>query len=89
MLGIPTFTKHYYGIDQCDCEYYHPYGRPNKFNKIKNPCTNRISRCPVSKCLSNVWKYNYQQYFNEKHEDEDYPQEMLIEVAEVKFHKSK
>ena len=54
--------KQYYGIDQCDCEYYHMYGRAKKFNKSNNPCTNRILRCPVTKCLSNVWIYNYQQH---------------------------
>ena len=80
--------KQYYGIGQCDSEY-HMYGRGKKINKTKNPCNNRILHSPVSNCLSNVWIYNYQQHFNEKHEDKEYPQEMLIEVAEVDFHKSK
>ena len=81
--------KQYYGIGDCDCDYYYMYGKAKKFNKIKNPCTNRILRCPVGKCLSNVWIYNFQQHFNEKHENKDYPQEMLIDAAEVDFHKSK
>ena len=81
--------KCFYGIDKCDCKYFHIYGKAKKFNKKNNPCTNRILRCPISKCLSNVWIYNYQQHFNEKHDNEEYPPEMMIDAAEVDFHKSK
>ena len=82
-------SKQFYGIEEYDCEYYYNYGKTKKFNKIRNPCTNRVLPCPVGKCLSIVWVYNYQQHFNEKHANEEYPKEMLIEEVEVDFHKSK
>ena len=80
--------KHYYGIKECDCVYYFNYGRAKKFHKTSNPCTNRVLSCPVDKCLSNVWIYNFRQHFNDKHINEKYPEEMLIDAAEVKFHKN-
>ena len=55
----------------------------------QHPMYKQNSCYPVSKCLSNVWIYNYQQHFNEKHENEEFPKEMLIDAAEVTFHKTK
>ena len=36
-------------------------------------------------CLSNVWVYNFQIHFDEKHSDEEFPKEMVIAEEEKKF----
>ena len=80
----------YYSIVKKDgcwgCEYYFPYGKGKKFNKKTNPCTNRLLRCPLS-CVSDVWRYNFPFHFDEKHSNnnEDFPEEMVIEEAEKTF----
>ena len=56
----------------------------NLIKKI-NPCTNRIDRCPIKGCLSNVWLYCFQFHFDEKHNGEDFPEEMIIAEEERKW----
>ena len=39
----------------------------------------------MADCLTDVWSYNFEEHFNEKHEGEDYPENMVISDAEKKF----
>ena len=78
-------SKKIFGIESCDCEYFFSYGRSKKFNKKTNKCTNRIDRCPMKGCLSNVWLYCFPIHFDEKHKDEEFPVEMLITEEEKRF----
>ena len=88
-LHCETVLKHsrkkgidYFSIESSDCHCYSDYGKTKKFNKKTNPCTNRYTRCPVKKCLSNVWIYNYEHHHNKKHPDEEYPPTMMVSEAE-------
>ena len=63
-------SRQFFGIESCDCEYFFAYSRSKKFSKRTNPCTNRIDRCPIKGCLSNVWSYSFQIHFDEKHNGE-------------------
>ena len=77
--------KTFFKISEWDCPYYFQYGAAKKFNKRNNPCTNIIQRCPISGCLTDVWKYNFQAHFQEKHDGEEYPENMVVCPAEKKF----
>ena len=77
--------KQFFGIESCDCEYFFIYSRSKKFNKKTNPCTNHIERCPMKGCFSNVWIYNYAIHFDEKHNGEMFPAEMVIAEEEKKW----
>lgn len=72
----------YYKIQDCDCPHFSEYGRAKKFNKKTNPCTNRIDRCPIDGCLTDVWTYNFECHFNEKHGDADFPEHMNLDEKE-------
>ena len=78
-------AKQFFGIESCDCDYYFDYGRSKKINKKTNPCTNHIERCPMKGCFSNVWIYNYAIHFDEKHNGEMFPAEMVIAEEEKKL----
>ena len=80
--------KQFNKIDQTDCSYYFDYGKAKKFNKKKNPCTKRILRCPMEKCLSNVWLYNLASHYEEKHSQNEVliPDDFEIDPKEIKFH---
>ena len=61
------------------------YGRSKKFNKKTNLCTNSVDRCHIKDCLSNVWKYNFEDHFDEKHaHEEQFPPGMVISDEEKK-----
>ena len=77
--------KQYFKVDEYDCEYYYEYGTAKKFDKKRNPCTNVISRCVMTGCLSDVWKYNLEKHFEEKHEGAEFPPHMVISTAEKKY----
>ena len=74
--------QEFFGIDKCDCIYFYQYSRSKKFNKKTNPCTNRIERCSIKGCLSNVWLYNFEHHFEENHQNKEYPTNMVIDEAE-------
>lgn len=79
-------AKKIYTLAESDCVYTYMYGRSKKFNKKSNPCTNRVERCPINECLSNVWKYNFPKHITDKHVDfVDIPEEMLISEDEKIF----
>ena len=77
--------QEFFGIDKCDCSYFYQYSRSKKFNKKTNPCTNRIERCSIKGCLSNVWLYNFEHHFEEKHQNKEYPTNMVIDEAERRY----
>ena len=52
--------------------------------KKNNPCTNRIERCCMAGCLSDVWSYNFEEHFNENHQQEVFPANMVMSDAEKK-----
>ena len=75
--GIPVFT-----FDKSDCEYFFAIGRSKVFNKRSNICSNRFDQCPVHGCITEIWKYNFQDHIQEKHpgvEANEYP---LFTIAE-------
>ena len=78
-------SQHFFKIDQYDCSYFFEYGRAKKFNKKTNPCTNRIDRCCMAGCFSNVWTYNFEEHFKERHPVEVFPVNMAITEAEKKY----
>lgn len=79
-------AKKIYTLAESDCVYTYMYGRSKKINKKSNPCTNRVERCPINECLSNVWKYNFPKHITDKHVDfVDIPEEMLISEDEKIF----
>ena len=78
-------NQQFFGIDQCDCRYFYKYGKAKKFNKKNNPCTNRIERRVMLNCLSNVWTYNFEHHFNDKHDGQEFPPVMVIGDAKKKF----
>jgi hypothetical protein len=76
--------KKIYTIEESDCHYTYTYGRSKKFNKKTNPCTNRVERCPIESCLSNVWNYNFLEHLEDKHVGVECPEELKISEAEKK-----
>ena len=77
--------QEYYSIQKSDCPYWIDYGRTKKFNKKKNPCTNRYIRCPIKKCLSYIWTYNYKYHHEKKHSGEEISSTMVISEAEMDY----
>ena len=77
--------KTFFKISEWDCIYFYQYGSAKKFNKKNNPCTNIYQRCPISGCLTDVWKYNFKAHFEEKHDSEEYPEQMIVCPEEKKF----
>ena len=80
--GIPIYT-----FDQSDCEYFYAFGRSKSFNKCSNICTNRFDQCLVDGCITEIWKYNFQEHVQEKHPgvDPDLYSAFKITEAEKKF----
>ena len=78
-------TEFFSTIEKHDCPYYQPYGRKKKFDKRKNPCTNRLLRCPMENCLSDVWLYNMDHHFAAKHPGVDTPAVFTVEDVEKDF----
>ena len=74
--------QEFFGINKCDCSNFYQYSRSKKFNKKTNPCTNRIERCSINDCLSNVWLYNFEHHFEEKHQNKEYATNMVVDGAE-------
>ena len=44
-----------------------------------------IEKCVIQNCLSNLWLYNLEAHFIEKHGEVDYPIEKLVTEEEKKF----
>ena len=79
-------ATHIYTLDNTDCVHKFAYSRSRKFNKKTNQCTNRVGRCPIDNCLSNVWKYNFETHFEEKHGGiGEYPDEWNISAQEKAY----
>lgn len=63
--------KDFYNDIVSDCAYYFNYGKLCKVPTLKNPCTNRLLKCP--NCDRCVWFYGMAAHFTENHEGKACP----------------
>ena len=70
-------------FDRSDCDYVYAYGRSKNFNKRSNICTNRFVQCPVDGCITEIWKYNFENHVLEKHPDADAAQYEVMKISEA------